>query len=567
MRVSYKISVAFLFFLSCLVVKTYAQDVQNAENAIMMAVQELNQGEIESAEKMLTEILDYDPQNDAAWYYLSEVAIRKNDAESAEIFLMKAIEQDQGNFWYRLRLAKLYSLTQRTDQTIEMYESLLEDFPKKDGLYYDLFEVYYSNKDYESALSILDELEKELGMTEVLVLYRSEVLRLMGRQEDALSSLVEYNKKYSSPYVLSTLAEYEMSMYNDSTALAYYNEALDLEPDYSPALIGKAEVLRMTRQYDEFFPVLQEYIGSKYVSSGEKMNYMMELMNRSDLKFLRLYVSELDHILDIADQTHPGDSLVTEATGYLYHYTNRPAEAREKFHENVNNYPQNIETRVSFIEYLMYIQEWESLSKEAIAAFEVFPDENSFLAVASLAEYNMGNYEEVIRINELLLEKEPDNLELVGSAYSSIADAYYIMGNARKSFKAYEKAIKADPDEASYLNNYAYYLSEEGKKLKKAYNMSKLAILAEPDNATYLDTFGWILYLQGKPHEAKPFFKQAMIYGGKEEAVILDHYAEVLYALKEYDLAFVYWNMAVHKDNGDVPGLKEKIEQKKAAVK
>ena len=96
--------------------------------------------------------------------------------------------------------------------------------------------------------------------------------------------------------------------------------------------------------------------------------------------------------------------------------------------------------------------------------------------------------------------------------------------------------------------------------------MSKRTIEAEPDNATYLDTFGWILYLQGKPLEAKPFFKHAMLYGGKDSVVIMDHYADVLYALKEYDLAMVYWNMAMKKNKGEVPDLEAKVKQRKQAM-
>lgn len=96
--------------------------------------------------------------------------------------------------------------------------------------------------------------------------------------------------------------------------------------------------------------------------------------------------------------------------------------------------------------------------------------------------------------------------------------------------------------------------------------MSRKTVEAEPDNATYLDTYGWILYLQGKPQEAKPHFKHAMLYGGKDSAVIMDHYAEVLYALKEYDMAFVYWNLAKQKNNGDIEGLDEKIAERKAAI-
>ena len=123
-----------------------------------------------------------------------------------------------------------------------------------------------------------------------------------------------------------------------------------------------------------------------------------------------------------------------------------------------------------------------------------------------------------------------------------------------------------NPDYVYVLNNYAYYLSQEGKKLKKAYAMSKKAIEAEPNNSTYLDTFGWILYLQGKAAEAKSYFKQAMLYGGNDSPVVMDHYAEVLYALKEYDMAFVYWNMAKQKNHGDIPDLDEKVEARRKAV-
>jgi hypothetical protein len=54
-----------------------------------------------------------------------------------------------------------------------------------------------------------------------------------------------------------------------------------------------------------------------------------------------------------------------------------------------------------------------------------------------------------------------------------------------------------------------------------------------------------------------------MLYGGKESTVILDHYAEVLYALKEYDMALIYWNMALQKDDGRVPNLADKIYVRK----
>jgi tetratricopeptide (TPR) repeat protein len=211
---------------------------------------------------------------------------------------------------------------------------------------------------------------------------------------------------------------------------------------------------------------------------------------------------------------------------------------------------------------------WQDLSEAGREAFDHFPQESAFLELASVGDYNLGRYEEVLELCDKVLAVSPADSSKTLRAWSTKGDIYYRLGDAKKAYKAYEKALKINPDYVYVLNNYAYYLSEEGKNLNKAYLMSRRTVEAEPDNATYLDTFGWILYLQGKALEAKPFFKKAMLYGGKDSAVIMDHYAEVLYALKEYDLAFVYWNLAKKKNvDGDVPDLEERIALRKKNMK
>ncbi len=140
-----------------------------------------------------------------------------------------------------------------------------------------------------------------------------------------------------------------------------------------------------------------------------------------------------------------------------------------------------------------------------------------------------------------------DNTHLA-EAYSIAGDVWYQQfGDRKKAYEKYEAALKADPDKTSVLNNYAYYLSQEGRKLKQALKMSRRSIELEPDNATYLDTYGWILYLLKRPKEAKPYFKHAMLYGGKDSAVVLEHYSKVLEALGEKDLSIYYMNLSRQK--------------------
>ena len=187
--------------------------------------------------------------------------------------------------------------------------------------------------------------------------------------------------------------------------------------------------------------------------------------------------------------------------------------------------------------------------------------------MASMGDFYLGDYQKVLDICNQVLEVAPNDSSATLRAWSTIGDIQQDMGDYGKAYKAYEKALKINPDYTYVLNNYAYHLSMEGKKLKKALAMSKKTIDAEPDNSTYLDTYGWILHLLGRSDEAKPIFKHAMLYGGKDSPVILDHYAEVLYAIEEYELAFVYWNMAKQKNVDEVPGLEAKIERKRQEVR
>ena len=558
-------TVLTLLFLTFSV--AYSQRPQSLqENMLLSAVKKYNEGNHDAAAATLKEILEKDQTCDAAWYYLALTSLAAKDIEEAEICLKHAVELDPQNFWYRYRLAGIYAVTSRNELTVDIYENLLKDFPRKSELYFDLVEMYSAQKEFDKALGTLDEIETVFGITESIAVYRFNLLRMTGRHEEAYASLEKYNKEYSSPYILSTLADYQMSMYNDSTALAYYNEALDIAPDFSPALLGKAETLRMTRRYEEYFDVLGRFISSSDSPVDGKTDYLMAVLQRTDPKFLRSFMPQLDTVVTLLVTAHPKDSTALQTAGVYYYSTSRNPQAKECFKANADLWPMSLSASASLVEFLMYAEQWEDLSREGRVAFERFPTETAFLEMAGVGDYNLKDYGKVLETCETIIRLAPADSSKTLRSWSTMGDIYHQMGDSKQAYKAYEKALKINPDYVYVLNNYAYYLSVEGKNLKMAYKMSRKTIEAEPDNATYLDTYAWILHLLGKPAEAKPYFKHAMLYGGKDSPVILDHYAEVLYALKEYDMAFVYWNLAKQKNNGEIPDLDARIAERKEAA-
>jgi tetratricopeptide (TPR) repeat protein len=185
------------------------------------------------------------------------------------------------------------------------------------------------------------------------------------------------------------------------------------------------------------------------------------------------------------------------------------------------------------------------------------------MQLKGIGQLQLNNTKEsIITFQKILSLAKGDSATTVRTL-SILGDTYYMAGDKKEAYKYYQKTIKLEPKHAPAMNNYAYYLSEEGKQLKKAMAMSKKTVEIEPENATYLDTYAWILHKLGNNAEAKVILKQAMVYGGNQNADILDHYARVLYELGEKDLAYIYWGQADKIDPSlGIAAKVEKLKQK-----
>lgn len=520
------------------------RDLKSAENSIIDAVQLYDGGEYVKAAALLDKISKAAPDNDAALYYRGLCKLRLGDSDGAIGDLKAASAIDTANYWYRYTLAGIYGVTGQTELTEAMYESLLRDFPGKSELHYNLANIYLSQGQLDKALATVNDIETRFGKTDGTVLTRFNILNKQNRQEDAFRILEEYSRESSSPQVLTMLGDYAMGMYNDSTALARYDEALSLDRDYAPALLGKAEAYRITRKYPEYFRVLDGLMADRDIPSDAKADYLQALLKQSDPRFILSFKPQFDSTMAITSAVHPADSSVLETSGLYYYMTGRKEEAAGKFLRIMDLYPDNASAAANYIQILISDNAWEQVVSESEAAYLRFPGQIGFLEYSNAARYNLKDYRGIIANCEKMLAAAPGDSAVYVGCLSIAGDMYYQLGEKDKAYKAYEKVLKAAPNHAPVLNNYAYFLAVDGKKLKKACAMSRKAVAAEPDNATYLDTLGWILYLQGKAGEAKTYFKQAVIYGGKESATILAHYAEVLKALGETDLADLYLEQA-----------------------
>lgn len=529
------------------------------------AMKEYNTGNLQKAKEHLQLLSAIDPNNDAAYYYLANISIKTDDIVSGELYLKKGIELDSANFWYRDMLGQIYIKTKKIKEAIKVYEELLALYPKKSAVYYSLINLYLGAQETDNAREMLKKIEAAQGKSEAVAMTSFNIYRMEQNWEGGLNYLIEFDKEFQSPRIECIIADMYAERYRDSLAIEYYNKALKLDPQYAPAMYGKAEVHRLKGDFTNYFANIKPFFSSPSVDPKMKTEYLKQVFQVPN--FIQRFRPQIDSIMVGIEAAHPAD---TTSNIFLAAYWGQGGDnekCKSLLKKNYDLYPDKYSTVFQYVIAIYQLEEWENLEKAATDALEKYPGDRDFTQLRGIARFQQKKTDKAIesyKEMEKIALASKDTATLITS-YSVLGDLHYEKNDSKNAFAYYKKALKLNPNENGVLNNYAYYLALQGKNLKLAYQMSKKTIESEPDNPTYLDTFGWILFLMDKPLEAKAQFKHAMLYGGTESAAILDHYAEVLFKLGEHDLAFIYWNQAKQLDS--TLGIEEKVKERKAQMK
>ena len=503
--------------------------------------------EVKAAYDQFKKVVATEPDNDAAYYYISTML---RDSTAAAANLRKAVELDPDNYWYNYALAQNYMSQGKGEEAAEILEKLIEDHPKKTTIYTDLISLYGATRQYDMALEAIDKLESKMGPSDALATIRTDMLLSQNKAQEAYDYMVGYFQQSRSPRAACFLAQYNAANFNNQEALRFYDEALAINPFDTEARYGKAHVHRALGQYDLYFENINPFLANPDIVPSAKAEYMSDVLQQQ--QFVYTFAPQVDTMMMNLYASAPADSSVCALTSTYLYQRGQVDDAIMLAKSNADNYPQSYNLNFTYPLMLYYSGDFPAVTSAATVALQRFPNNIDLLQLRASSFWQMGEYDSAIDDYVTCAGVADNGSEVQLRSYSALGDLYHLKGDQKTAFGYYEKALKLDPNYVPVLNNYAYYISERypepvkkvPKDLRKALDMSRITIEKEPDNATYLDTYAWILHLVGLDLEAKAHFKHALIHGGKESGVILRHYATVLKALGENDLAEVYSGQA-----------------------
>lgn len=519
-----------------------------------------------------------------AWYELAANGMYDTPGEAVEL-ARRAYRLDTTNKWYRQFYGQTLIYARQYDEALGVYRRLRTEDPKNPDNYRILAALYEQAQQPFTAIAMLDSAELRFGRIPVLSAMKRQLLvstRQLDKAVEEAQAMVEAAPYEPQHHVV--LADLYGIQGKDSLALAEYDRALAIDSTDMGTLMALSDYYNNRRDFRSLLAVTKRLFETDEMPLETKVR-KFELLT-ADTRFYREYYIQLNDLAQSLAIRYPDDKGVVELYARHLIASGELERALALYKLHIGDEPPVEDYYRSVIDIESYLQHPDSVSRYVDRALQLFPDEIGFhLSKGHVLNYGK-KYPEAIKVyKESLQYADTDSLRgaiwgLIGDTWHQKAiagrpddDEQFDRGSARnranfrssmkQCYNAYDRSLGYDKDNAMVLNNYAYFLSLEGRELDKALEMASRAVALTDNNPTYLDTHAWVLFKLGRTEEAKKIMQQAIALDTQGSPELLVHYGDILYALGEQFMAEVYWGKA--RDKGyDADQIARRMQQPKA---
>jgi tetratricopeptide (TPR) repeat protein len=518
-------------------------------------------GNLQIALKEFEECKKLDPQNVAVNYELGTIfKLLGNNTQALDNALVCA-NADPKNEWYQLLLVDCYNTSKQYKQALKVREALVKNFPNKSEFKEELAIEYAVVGQYDKSFKIYEELEKNYGINEQITLNKVKLLKSQGKRKEAEEELIKLsnsNKKETRYY--SYLAEFYLEQNELEKAKGIYDKILEVDPSNALVNLALQDYYSNKGMEDEAFKYLKKAFENPDLDINTKANILSEYYKSAEHGDQRAFTQGLE-LSGIMIRLHPK---ATEANGIYADFLrrdNRLAEASGYYYQAAANEKRNFRIWKNLLYVDSDLRRYDSLEHHSTLCMELFPTMPDGYLFNGIANSQLKNYKKAVQSLQDGLELSGGNKAYALDFLRALGDGYNYLKEYTKSDKAFDEALKLDPDNTYVLNNYAYYLSLRNENLDKAEKYAKRTIELKPGESSYMDTLGWILYMEKKYTEAEVWLSKACL-GNPSDATLLEHYGDVLFRLNKVQDALKQWT-AAKQAGGQSDALDRKIKSKK----
>ena len=517
-----------------------------------------NAGKYDAAFDLFSYCLSLDTASSPVLYELAMFQLQRNRPEKAVEMLKSAVAHSADNFTYRMTLAGLYRNLGMYGEASASYEELVKQYPDKTELNYYLADALTQEGEIGQAIDAYNALESTMGMNEGLSLQKFKLYQTLKQPDKAFEEIEKLADKYpmNARYRL-LMGDLHLENNEADKALACYQKAHEIDPDDPRYIVSMANYYDQTGNKEAAEQEIRDALVNEKLDVETKVGILSRYIQR--LQQTQQDFDKANSLFQTLLDQHPEDTELKLMYGSLLMAQKKEDEAKFQFQLVTEMDPSNEAAWQQLLNMALKREDIPEVIRICTKCKEVFPESPEYYFYLGIGYYMQEKYQESLDTYYAGLKIIPEENGVVKSNfYGQIGDLYYQMKKMDEAYKAYDEALKYNENNAPVLNNYSYFLTLDKKDLKKAERMAAQCIKLEPDNATYLDTYAWVFFVQGNYTLAKIYIENALSKDTTNSAELVDHYGDILYMSGEKDKALEQWKKA--KEMGkDTDVLKQKI--------
>ena len=470
-----------------------------------------------------------------------------DDAVQAVDYARRAYKSDTTNLIYLQNLAERAVNAGRYGEAIECYTQLTRRGNEPD--WFRILALLYNseNKPF-AAIAALDSAEVRVGRNPYLVRMRQELLlstsQFVRAESDAQTIIDEMPYSYEGYVAMGNVCAATM---RDSLAQENYLRATRLASNDADSYLAWAalgDYYFDKRDYKAYFNALGHLFDNPTMPLERKIA-QFKLFTSNNTVY-SAYYPQFNALVGKLIIRYPENKEVIDLYTRHLILSGQVEQALVIFKQNLDKPDVAPDDYRRIIEIENYLGRPDSVARYTALALRRFPHDAQMCTQQGHIHLLARRYNEAVASYREAI-KYAQNDTLRSELWGFIGDAEHQRGDMKRCYAAYERALKLDADNASVLNNYAYFLSIEERDLERALAMATRATATEQNNPTFLDTQAWVLYRLGRYAEAKKLQQQALSLDSNESAELALHYGDILDALGEKFMAQTYWRKALER--------------------
>ncbi len=535
---------------------------------VLEAHRQMTLGNHSDAFELTRHALELNPKSVAALGQMGEFWHFMHNDSLAIVYMSKAAEYAQDDYWVQQPLVELYVNRGKYDEAISMLEDMSLKYQGKEDILMMLESLYNQKGDWANVISVLDKLETKEGKSEQLSREKFRTYMQMGDEEHAFAEISSLADEYPNDM------RYRVLLGDMYVGQQHYDEALEV---YKSVEAEDPANINLMASMLNYYSVTNQ--DSLYRVQLDAISTNPKLDGTTRLRFLNSLVmnhlqsgKDHEHLLSIFDKVlkmPQNDIQIAELCARYMITIDQPAErVKPVLNQIISIDPENIMARSQLLQYATDTEDTLEVIRVCRPAADLDIDDPVFYYYLGIAYYQMDSAQRAVEAFKRGFRhvKDATNLQLVTNMYALLGDSYHKMGDMRHAYESYDSCLAIRPDEAMVLNNYAYYLSLERKQLDKAEEMSRRSLEKNADSHTFLDTYAWILFQQKRYGEAKEYIDKALEAMGQEleadDANIIEHAGDIYAKCRLMEQALKYWQLSASLSKPSTV-LMKKISKKK----